>query len=121
VFLDAKGEGDDVAVLELTPKAGDEESFFQSVRIYMRGERLLPYRIRLKTDAESEVVIEVADYRVNAPIDQSKTQFLVPEGTLIVDNGAPIETVGRGGKWIPETAPLAQTPTVQGPGQENPK
>lgn len=79
---------------------------FVEVTLYLRDKDYLPHRIRIVNDEESQVIVEIKDMAVNGKIDPSSTQIALAEGTKIIENDTPVETVGAGGKRVPEAAPL---------------
>lgn len=93
----------------IKPKAGDDEAWFKEVNIYLDDTDFLPYRIRMVNEDDSQVIIEVKDLRKNPALDPSETQAAVAEGTKVILDEKVVETVGPGGKMIPEqgAAPAA--------------
>jgi len=95
----------------LRPKDPDnEDAFFKEVNLYLRDADFLPYRIHIVKE-ESEIVTEVASFKINEGFETAKTQLALPEGTKIIVNDAVQETVGAGGKRIPE--PIQFGPRVR--------
>lgn len=94
----------------LRPKAIEgEEVSFQEVRLFLRDKDYLPQRIHVVNDDTAHVTIRILDLKVNGPIDPTKTQITLSEGTKIVDNDEFVEKVGPGGKLVPEPmTPLNQ-------------
>lgn len=92
----------------IRPK-GKEEEFgrFREVRLFLRDQDYLPYRIHIVNDDESKVHIAVSDIVVNGKLDLAKTQIALPAGTKIIENDALVETVGPGGKTVPANAAVA--------------
>jgi len=91
--------------LQIRPKLQDrEDAVFEEVTIYFRAEDLLPDQITIVYDEQSRVILSLRDYVVNAPLDPAETQIALAEGTKIIENDTPIETVGAGGKLVPEPA-----------------
>lgn len=88
--------------LLIKPKPGDDDALFQEVSLYLRGEDMLPYRIRIVNDAESTVVLDLTDVRVNHMDVPTAPHLDIPEGVKIVQNDRVVETVGPGGKRLPE-------------------
>jgi outer membrane lipoprotein-sorting protein len=82
------------------------EARFVEVTLYLRDADYLPYRIRIVNDEESQVIVDITGLEVNGKIDPARTQLPLAEGTRIIDNDVPIETVGAGGKRIPEPAAI---------------
>lgn len=105
-------------VLTLRPKAAaDEElsqealhvddisaSLFEEARITLGGKDLLPCRIEIINDADSRVVINIVEYRVNKPIESDADRLNLPEGTRIIENEVLTETVGSEGVFLPRAA-----------------
>ncbi len=102
----------------LRPKnARDEEAYFEKVTLFLRAEDYLPYRIHIVNDAESHVTIRVADFVVNGASAPAQGQIMLPEGTTIIEDDEIVETVGRGGKLVPEAIAMPEPP-VSAPGEE---
>lgn len=89
----------------IKPKPDDKEAWFKEVNLYLDGKDYLPYRIRMVNEDESQLIIEVKDIKVNPAIDPAETQAAILEGTKVIQDDQVIETVGPGGKLVPE-APL---------------
>jgi outer membrane lipoprotein-sorting protein len=107
--------------LELAPKkkeqtsdAHDETPLFNRVWLTLRDADFLPCYIHVFNDDESEVRIEVSDVQVQSNLDPALTQLNLPEGTRIIENEKLVETVGPGGKRIPEPV-LPTTPPPAAP------
>jgi outer membrane lipoprotein-sorting protein len=96
-------EGREGAIgLELEPKDPQSETaFFQRVRLSLRAEDYLPYRIHIVHDAEAATTLDVADVKTNVPIDPRQTQVELPPGTVIVEPDESTETVGIAGLALP--------------------
>ena len=88
--------------LEIRPKAGDEEPPFESVSLYLTDDTLLPYRLHVVFDKETELQVDMGEYTVNGSVTPEETQIKLAEGTKLIENDAVVETVGAGGKWVPE-------------------
>jgi outer membrane lipoprotein-sorting protein len=102
--------------LRLVPKAPEEERLFQEVKLYLRDEDYLPYRIVVETDAESRMILDVDELEVNVSLQPEETQLSLPEGTRIIVDDTLLETVGEGGRRIPLPVvldPEAEAPAVQ--------
>ncbi len=94
--------------LLLKPKPKEnEEPLFVEVKLYLRDEDYLPYRIHVVNDKDSQVDIDVREYKVNVKLEPAALQVAVPEGTKVVENDTVLETVGPGGKVFPDTAKAA--------------
>ena len=102
-LFDPQGKARAVQGMELRPKEDDGESgMFRSIRLYLREEDYLPVFVEIDQEGGARVEIRIHEYRINQPVDPKKTQFLVPEGTVIVENEESFEEAGPGGKWVPE-------------------
>lgn len=88
--------------LEIRPKEGDAQPPFKSVTLYLADDTLLPYRIHVIFDEESELQVDMGDYTVNAPLTAEQTQVKLAEGTKLIQDDKVVETVGAEGKWLPE-------------------
>jgi outer membrane lipoprotein-sorting protein len=88
--------------LRIRPKPGDEGGLFEEVSLYLRAEDLLPYRIRIVNDAESTVVLDIGEVRVNHQEIPVAPDLFVPAGVKIVRDDRVVETVAEGGKRLPE-------------------
>lgn len=89
--------------LLLKPKKKDnEEPLFVEVKLYLRDEDYLPYRIHVINDKDSQVDIDVREYKVNGKLEPAKLQVAVPEGTKVVEDDTVLETVAAGGKVYPD-------------------
>ena len=86
----------------IRPKNKDEANF-REVRLYLRNEDYLPYRIHITHENETQVDISVTDFHVNGALDPIKTQVTLAEGTKIIKDDQFVETVGPGGKLTPES------------------
>lgn len=105
-------------VLVLRPKAAEADgAYFERVTLYLREEDYLPYRVEIVNDAESQVIHEFRDFRVNPPLDPSQTQIALPEGTKIIEDDKFVEKVGPGGIRVPE-AGLPQPSSAEPDSQE---
>ena len=102
-------------VLTLLPKKSEDENaesnaLFREIRLYLRAEDLLPCRIRALNEEGTEVIITISAYAINDATATIGTQFTVPEGTMIVENEDKFDTVGPGGKLLPEKPAAPPTP-----------
>jgi len=97
----------------IQPKPGDTEAWFKEVNLYLDDKDLLPYRIRMVNDDDSQVIIEVRDLKKNPALDLSETQAMIAEGTKVIEDDKVVETVAAGGKLVPgnlaDAAPSATT------------
>ncbi|MFA6240636.1 MAG: outer membrane lipoprotein carrier protein LolA [Candidatus Hydrogenedentales bacterium] len=105
--------------LELTPKQKPKQEdaepvtpLFNKVRLTLRDGDYLPSYIHVFNDNDSEVRISVTNVEVNPALDPKQTQLDLPEGTRIIQNEQDVETVGPGGKRIPEIAQTDIAPTA---------
>lgn len=78
-----------------------EDAPFEEANVYLSEKDYLPYRIRIVTGTDSQLLIEVTSIAANTKPDESKTKVTLPEGTAIVINDSLAETVGRDGKSVP--------------------
>lgn len=99
--------------LEIKPKAGDEAPPFQSVTLYLSDELYLPYRIHVVFDAESELQVDIGEYTINAAVSPEDTQVTLAEGTKLIENDQVLETVGPGGKRVPDRSIAAAQPAAE--------
>ncbi len=106
-LFDTPGEAQGPRGLVIRPKATDENPLFMEVSLYLREGDLLPYRIRIENDEESTVTLEISNFKVNAQEPFVAPDIQVPEGTKIIENDQVIETVGPGGKRLPDALPLS--------------
>ncbi len=83
---------------------------FQEIALYLRGDDLLPCRIHVINDAESNVEISVDDFKINDAAGDAAARIDLPEGTMIIENEENVEQVGPGGKWIPVEAGATAEP-----------
>ena len=105
--------------LLLVPKPKNNEiPFFERARLHLRAKDYLPYLVEIVNDEESRVIIKVEDLKVNGDLEPRKVQIAVPEGTKVIENDVPIETVGPGGKWLPEQALPQKRPAAESSGEE---
>ncbi len=89
--------------IEIRPKPGTEaEAYFVMVRLYLRDKDYLPWRIVIRNDEHTETHIDIGDIDTAFRPAPQETQIFVPEGTKIVENDRVVETVGPGGRRIPD-------------------
>lgn len=94
--------------ITLTPKDNDEP-VFEQVRLFLRPQDYLPYRIEIKNDEESSSIIKINNFKINNKQTPEKAFIDLPEGTKIIVNREFKETVGPAGKRVPEAkAPEAK-------------
>jgi len=92
----------------IKPKKKEEDmGRFHEVRLFLRDEDYLPYRIHIVNDDESKVNMAVSQFAINGKLDLGKTQIAIPEGTKIIEDDQFIETVGPGGKTVPANASVS--------------
>ena len=90
------------------------EAYFLQITLYLRDVDMLPHRIHILNDEESETIINVIEYTVNQPIDAGRMQIPVPEGTRVLENDRVLETVGAGGKAFPGPSSTdTETPAIE--------
>jgi outer membrane lipoprotein-sorting protein len=107
LFQPKENECGDVG-MTLRPKTERaEDGMFQEVRLYLRGENLLPCRVVIVNDEASTVTINVTNLRLNPPFQGLDTQVRVPEGTRIVREDQDFGTAGPEGLLIPDTPILS--------------
>lgn len=100
----------------IKPKADDDNPYFIEVRLYLRDQDYLPYRIHIVNDEESQTTIDIKDFTVNVPPDPAKIRINAAEGTKVIENDEVLEIVGPGGKRFPEDKKAAAeeaAPAVQ--------
>lgn len=114
-LLSLAGESEGSHAILIKPKQENlHEAFFLQITLYLRDADMLPHRIHILNDEESETIINVMEYIVNKPIDAGRMQILVPEGTRVLENDRVIETVGAGGKGFPGQSPTdTETPAIE--------
>jgi len=87
----------------LRPKDPDGEGYdFIEARLYLRDADFLPHRIHIQNDEDSEVIINVRDYRINIAPDPARAQIFAPEGTKVIKDDRVLKTVGPDGERYPE-------------------
>lgn len=94
--------------LELHPKnREDADTLFETARLYLRPQDMLPFRIEIVNGPESRVIYELSDIVTRDTVDAALLSVDLPTGTRIIANEELVETVGDGGKrltLVPETA-----------------
>jgi outer membrane lipoprotein-sorting protein len=114
-LFDTPGESRGAHGLLVKPKEPESpDAYFVQVSLYLRDKDYLPYRIHIVNDRESEVILEVKNFVVNGAPPPEATQLLLPEGTKIIENDTVVETVGEGGKRVPDPLPFG-VPEVPAP------
>jgi outer membrane lipoprotein-sorting protein len=108
--------------IRIKPKADSkEEAYFIEVNLYLRDEDYLPYRIHIRNDEESQVFIEVeAIDKAFRPTPQL-TQIFLPQDTKVVENDRVVETVGPGGKRMPDAILMPPEPGTLKPAEAKPE
>lgn len=114
-LIDTAGEPAGARALHLRPKKGAEEDApFKECTLYLRAEDYLPYRIEEIGDEDSRITIRITDYAINQAIESGAAQIDLAEGTSVVEADRIVETIGPGGKRVPEAPKipsLAPRPT----------
>jgi outer membrane lipoprotein-sorting protein len=80
----------------------DEDPLFIEVKLFLRNEDYLPYRIAVQNDKDSQVTIDVKEYKINTALADDRMKIKVASGTKVVENNQVLETVGEGGKTFPD-------------------
>jgi len=79
------GEDEKGKCVKLVPKTEELQSYFTSVRIWLRPEDFAIYRILITDPAEEgQTTIKLDNIRVNRKIRESVFELKVPEGTDII-------------------------------------
>ena len=98
----------------IRPKVKDDERpHFREVRLFLRDADYLPYRIHIDNDNEAKVDIAIMGFAINGKLDPARTQIQLAEGTKVIDNDEVVETVGAGGKSVPETPAVVSEPLAE--------
>lgn len=114
--LDEEGPQEDGKNLLITPKPiYTEDTFFREVALYLRAEDYLPFRIRIVTDEDSHVVLDIRDIVVNGPLTEADSTLTIPEGHTYVDERERAQTVGPEGLTLPlpEDAPVPESEAAE--------
>ncbi|HJP36575.1 MAG TPA: outer membrane lipoprotein carrier protein LolA [Gammaproteobacteria bacterium] len=107
MFLRPPEDGGGGVELELRPLDADSgESGFEKIVLQLRKKDLLPTKIYLVNDAESNMTIQVGVFSINRG-DGSDATLLVPEGTEILHDDEYVETTGPEGVRVPRPNPGA--------------
>lgn len=102
--------------IEIRPKGSDGEKPFDSVTLYLNDETMLPYRMQVIFDEESELQVDIGEYTINGAVPPERTQIFLPEGTKLIEQDKVVETIGTGGKRLPGPSPIASaTAATPGP------
>lgn len=80
------------------------ENLFERVRVYLRAGDLLPTRIHIINDADSEAILNLDDLEVNPPIEPYADRIAVPKGVKVIENEERVRTVRKEVEYIPEPA-----------------
>lgn len=89
--------------IKITPRPdSEEEAYFLEANLYLRDEDYLPYRIHIVNDKESQLYIDVSDIAKKPGQDLESACFFIPEGVKVVENDRVIETIGSGGRHVPQ-------------------
>ena len=110
VFTIKGGDESGKRGIRFKPKPGEEDdAYFREIAIYLRDKDLLPYRIKIDNEEDSQTIIEIdqSSYVINGKVDAKDTQIFAAEGTDVVLNDEVIRTVGQGGEYLPDPAPNA--------------
>lgn len=107
--------------IKIKPRAeSKEQAYFVEVNLFLRDEDYLPYRIHIRNDEESQVFIEVeAIDKAFRPTPQL-TQIFLPQDTKVVENDRVVETVGAGGKRVPDAILMPPGPDALKPAEAKP-
>ena len=104
--------------IKIKPKADSkEQAYFIEVNLYLRDEDYLPYRIHIRNDAESQVFIDVESINKAFRPTPQLTQIFLPQDTKVVENDRVVETVGPGGKRVPDAILMPPEPGTLLPGE----
>jgi outer membrane lipoprotein-sorting protein len=96
--------------IELRPKAGsDAADLFREAVLYLRDDNMLPYRVHLIFDEESQLIVEMGDYEVNPVLEAVDTQIAVSPGTKVIVGETVSRVVGQDGEMVP-MVPAAAAP-----------
>ncbi|MBI1319020.1 MAG: hypothetical protein GC168_08725 [Candidatus Hydrogenedens sp.] len=97
--------------MELLPKPGsDAVDLFQKAVIYLRDDNLLPYRVHLVFDEESQLIVEMSDYEVNPALAPEAMQIALAPGTKVIRDEQVVRTVGEEGELVPITREIPPAP-----------
>jgi outer membrane lipoprotein-sorting protein len=117
---DDKAKGAE-GILIRPKKKGEDTGRFSEVRLFLRDEDYLPYRIQIVNDDDTKVNIAVSEFIVNGKLDLAKTCIALPEGTKIIEDDKYVETVGVGGKSVPANAAVSVQSLDAPAAKETPK
>lgn len=98
--IDADPRGTRGITVEPKPDGG-ATAYFKRVDLYLRDEDMLPYRMHIEHNEESDVIIDISKYRVNEAPEPRRTQIHVASGTTIIENDAVAE-VTETERYMPE-------------------
>ncbi|MCX8064194.1 MAG: outer membrane lipoprotein carrier protein LolA [Candidatus Hydrogenedentes bacterium] len=101
VVEDERGR-DGLSIKPLTENQKD--ALFKEIVIQIRKDNFLPYRIRILGVDDVQTVVDFEKVETNCKIRLEDTQIYLSSGTSVVLNDKMVETVGEGGKYIPEPA-----------------
>ncbi len=88
--------------LKIKPRPdAEEEAYFLEVNLFLRDADLLPYRIHIVNDAESQLFIDVNQMETQESQMLEDIRIFLPEGVKIIENDAVVDAVGPGGRYIP--------------------
>ena len=103
IELRPRADGKPGTILKLKPKVEpDQEPLFESVTLTLRARDFLPTYIVIQNDADSSVHYTLTNHTLNPELTEDDLTIVLPEETVIVENGTYIETVGEEGKRFPQ-------------------
>jgi len=110
--------GDDpgpVLVLKPWPSEDEIEPPFLQAQLKLRDSDYLPTHIYIQRDEDTEVNILVSEIVVNEKLAENADRIFVPRGTDIIQDDTLVETIGEGGRWLPDPSLIAD---VSAPAEE---
>ena len=102
--------GDDpgpVLVLKPWPSEDEIEPPFLQAQLKLRDSDYLPTHIYIERDADTQVNILIKEIVVNAELAENAARIFVPRGTDIIQDDTLVETIGEGGRWLPDPTLIA--------------
>jgi len=104
------------ASLQLLPRQKEgEEPLFERIILQLDPEHFLPSQIHIVSDEESEVLYVLDAFTINEPLSLENTHIFLLEGTDIIRDDEFVETVGPGGKYMPEASPEPDDASIETP------
>lgn len=97
-------EAEGAPLLTILPKPTPEkkEAPFIEVALHLDKESLLPTRIAVQRDSETQIIFDIEKIAKNKPLKETEAFLHVPAGTLVVRyNEVEEAAVGEGGKSFP--------------------